>query len=192
MIDEDIQILRVLTDTATSIFLNKKSNIARIYSLDILEEDKQQWVDSVIAPLDISIKRLQIDIYNILSRIPIYNYFLSQQEGLNIFDCAQIISILVDIDNFQGYKQLTSYAGLIPHAENYNKKLHKLLLKIGYKLVQTNTQYQWIFESQIQRYKEQHPSYSNKHIENMAKRIVIRKFLKNLFISWKAINKNFE
>ena len=192
MIDEDIQILRVLTDTATSIFLNKKSNIARIRSLDILEEDKQQWIDNIIAPLNISLKKLQIDIYNILSRIPIYNYFLSQQEGLNIFDCAQIISILVDIDDFKEYKHLVSYAGFIPHADNYNKKLHKLLLKIGYKLVKTNTQYQWIFETQIDRYHMQHPQYSDKHIENMAKRIVIRKFLKNLFVSWKAINKSFE
>ena len=29
-------------------------------------------------------------------------------------------------------------------------------------------------------------------IENMAKRLVVRKFLKNLYISWKAINKSFE
>ena len=190
--DEDIQILRVLSDTATNIFLSKKSNIARINSLKILDEEKIKWINNVVTPLDESLKYLRTDVYNILIRIPIFNYFLSQQNGLNIFDSAQLISIIVDIDNFESFSNFISYAGMIPYAKNYNKKLYKLLLKIGYKLIQNNPQYQFVYEMGIQKYREAHPNYSQKHIENMAKRLVIRKFLKNLYISWKAINKSFE
>lgn len=190
--DEDIQLLRVLSDTATNIFLSKKSNIARINSLEILEEEKEKWINNIVTPLDESLKYLRKDIYNILIRIPIFNYFLSQQNGLNIFDSAQLISIVVDIDNFDTFSNFISYTGFIPYAKNYNKKLHKLLLKIGYKLIQNNPQYQFVYEMAIQKYQETKPNYSEKHIENMAKRLVIRKFLKNLYISWKAINKSFE
>ncbi len=190
--DEDIQLLRVLSDTATNIFLSKKSNIARINSLSILEEEKTKWINNVVTPLDESLKYLRTDIYNILIRVPIFNYFLSQQSGLNIFDSAQLISIIVDIDNFESFSNFISYSGMIPYAKNYNKKLYKLLLKIGYKLIQNNPQYQFVYEMGIQKYQEAHPNYSQKHIENMAKRLVIRKFLKNLYISWKAINKSFE
>lgn len=190
--DEDIQLLRVLSDTATNIFLSKKSNIARISSLDIIEEEKVKWINNIVTPLDDSLKYLRKDIYNILIRIPIFNYFLSQQNGLNIFDSAQLISIIVDIDNFETFGNFISYTGFIPYAKNYNKKLHKLLLKIGYKLIQNNPQYQFVYEMGIQKYQESKPNYSQKHIENMAKRLVIRKFLKNLYISWKAINKSFE
>jgi len=190
--DEDIQLLRVLSDTATNIFMCKKSNIARINSIDILEEEKEKWIVNIITPLDTSLLCLRTDIHNILIKIPIFNYFLSQQNGINIFDSAQLISILVDIDNFDSFANLYSYAGFTPYSKNYNKKLHQLLLKIGYKLIQNNPQYQFIYEIHLNKYKEKKPRYSQQHIENMAKRIVIKKFLKNLYISWKAVNKSFE
>jgi len=190
--DEDIQLLRVLSDTATNIFLSKKSNIARINSIDILESEKERWIANIVSPLDQSLEYLRVDIYNILIRIPIFNYFLSKQNGVNIFDAAQLIALLVDIDNFDHFNKLVSYTGFTPRSRNYNKKLHKLLLKIGYKLIQKNPQYQFIYEINVQKYQEKKPHYSKEHIENMAKRIVIKKFLKNLYISWKAINKEFE
>lgn len=192
MMDEDIQLLRVLSDTATNIFLSKKSNIARINSINIIEEEKEKWIKNIITPLDESLINLKRDIYNILIKIPIFNFFLSQQKGINIFDSAQLISIIVDIDNFPSFNHLVSYSGFAPNSKNYNKKLYKLLLKIGYKLIQNNTQYQWIYEVNIEKYREKNPNYSQQHIENMAKRIVIKKFLKNFYISWNAINKSFE
>ena len=192
MKDIDVDILRVLSGTSESLFLNKKSNIARINSLDILEEEKNKLIENTIKPLDEGIKYIQKDIYNLLVRIPIYTYFLSKQNGLNLFDSAQLISIIVDINNFKNFNNLLSYAGFAPYSKNYNKKLHKLLLRVGYKLIQQNTKYEFVFESSCKKYKEKYPNYSNNHIANMAKRIVIKKFLKNLYINWKAIEKNFE
>lgn len=192
MIDIDIQILRVLSDEATSIFQTKKSNIARVNSIEMLEEEQDRLINNTIKPLDDAIKYLQKDIYTILIRIPIYNYFLAHQNGINLFDSAQLISIIVDIDSFKSFSNLLSYAGFIPYSSNYNKKLHKLLLKIGYKLIQSNPKYQFIYESAIERYQKKYKNRSQNHILNMAKRIVIKKFLKNLYVNWKAIEKNFE
>lgn len=192
MIDVDIEILRVLSSTSESIFINKKSNIARIQSLNILQEEKDKLVENIIKPLDSSIKFLQKDIYNILIRIPIYNYFLSHQNGINLFDSAQLISIIVDINNFDNFNKLLSYTGFIPYSKNYNKKLHKLLLRIGYKLIQNNLKYEFVFEQAIKKYSEKYPNYTEEHIQNMAKRIVIKKFLKNLYVNWKAVDRSFD
>lgn len=192
MKDIDIDILRVLSGTSESLFLNKKSNIARINSLGILEDEKKKLIENTVKPLDEGIRYLQKDIHNILVRIPIYTYFLSNQVGLNLFDSAQIISIIVDINNFKSFNNLLSYSGFAPNSKNYNKKLHKLLLRIGYKLIQQNPKYGFVFESSLEKYKNKYPKYSDTHITNMAKRIVVKKFLKNLYINWKAIEKNFE
>lgn len=192
MIDVDIEILRVLSSTSESIFINKKSNIARIQSLNILQEEKDKLVENIIKPLDSSIKFLQKDIYNILVRIPIYNYFLSHQNGINLFDSAQLISIIVDINNFDNFNKLLSYTGFIPYSKNYNKKLHKLLLRIGYKLIQNNLKYEFVFEQAIKKYSDKYPNYTEEHIQNMAKRIVIKKFLKNLYVNWKAVDRSFD
>lgn len=192
MIDVDIEILRVLSSTSESIFINKKSNIARIQSLNILQEEKDKLVENIIKPLDSSIKFLQKDIYNILIRIPIYNYFLSHQNGINLFDSAQLISIIVDINNFDSFNKLLSYTGFIPYSKNYNKKLHKLLLRVGYKLIQNNLKYEFVFEQAIKKYSEKYPNYTEEHIQNMAKRIVIKKFLKNLYVNWKAVDRSFD
>lgn len=190
--DEDIQLLRVLSDTATNFFQNKKSNISRINSMTLDNTEKEKWKADIIRPLDETLRVLEVNIHNILIKIPVYNYFLSQQTGINTFEAAQLIGIIVDIEDFDELKNLVSYAGFTPYSHHYNKKLHKLLLKIGYKLVQYNSQYQFIYNKYIEKYKKKNPTYSQKHIENMAKRIVIRKFLKNLFISWKAVNRVFE
>ena len=192
MTDVDIEILRVLSNTSESIFMNKRSNIARINSIEIMDDEKDKLMENIIKPLDNAIKYLQKDIYNILIRIPIYNYFLANQNGVNLFDAAQLISIIVDINNFKKVDNLLSYAGFTPHSYNYNKKLHKLLLRIGYKLIQQNPKYQFVYESNVVKYREKYPKYTNDHINNMAKRIVIKRFLKNLYISWKAVDKNFE
>ena len=192
MKDIDIDILRVLASTSESIFLNKKSNIARINSLEILQEEKDKLIENTIKPLDDGIKYLQKDIYNILIRIPIYNYFLANQPGVNIFDSAQLISIIIDINNFKNFNNLVSYAGFTPYSKNYNKKLHKLLLKIGYKIVLQNPKYEFIYEMALDKYRKKKPHYSEEHIKNMAKRIVIKKFLKNLYVNWKAVDRNFE
>ena len=53
---------------------------------------------------------------------------------------------------------------------------------MGYKLIKVNPKYQFVYENAAQRYQKKYPKYTEEHIHNMAKRIVIRKFLKNLYL----------
>lgn len=187
--DENLQVLKILSDIAETTFRNKKSSLARIKASGFNKYGEENLILTVIKPLDESLDYLSKQVLNTLIMIPIYNFFLSKQNGLSIFDCAQLISTVKDINNFKNFGHLMSYAGFVPNAKNYNKKLHKLLQKLSYKLVKYNPQYQFIYDINVQKYSEKYPKYSEEHIKNMAKRIVIKKFLKNLYFSWNQINK---
>lgn len=188
--DENLKILKILSDVAETTFRTKKSSISRIEAGGFSQEGEDMLKKEIIKPLDDALDYIFIEIRRVLNQVPIYNFFLQQQNGINIYDAAQLISILKDISYFQSIGNLMSYSGFIPNAKNYNKKFHKLLQRISYKLIQKNAQYQFIYEMNIQKYSELYPRYSQEHIENMAKRIVVKKFLKNLYFSWNQINKD--
>lgn len=187
--DENLQLLKILSDIAETTFKNRKSSMARIKASNFNEKAEERLLFTIIKPLDDSLDYLSKQILGTLVMIPIYNFFLSKQKGLSVFDSAQLISIVRDIDNFQSFSHLMSYSGFIPNSKNYNKKLHKLLQRLSYKLIKYNSQYQFIYEINIQKYSEKYPKHSNEHIHNMAKRIVVKKFLKNFYFSWNQINK---
>ncbi len=191
MMDEDIQVLKILSDTADNIYQTKRSNLARIDNSGFTTEAKNTLKKNIITPLDDSIKYITVQIFSSLNKIPIYNYFLKNVEGLNIFDIAQLICIIKDIDNFPHFNNLMSYAGFIPKPRTYNQNLHKLLLRIGFKLMQRNPQYKFVYDINYDKYKEKYPRRTEKHIENLAKRMVIKRFMKNLYFSWNKINEEF-
>jgi hypothetical protein len=187
--DENLQVLKILSDIAETTFRSKKSSLARIKASGFNEDGEQKLIKTIVQPLDDSLDYLSQQVLATLTMIPIYNFFLSKQNGISLFDSAQLISIIKNVDNFSSFSHLMSYAGFIPDAKNYNKKLHKLLQKLSYKLIKYNPQYQFIFDINVQKYSENYPKYTQEHINNMAKRIVVKKFLKNLYFSWNQINK---
>ena len=188
--DENLQVLKILSDIAETTFRSRKSSLARINASGFSDEGKEKLKESIIKPLDDNLDYLSKQVSNTLIMIPIYNFFLSKQNGVNLFDSAQLISIIKDINDFKTFGHLISYAGFIPNAKNYNKKLHKLLQKLSYKLIKYNPQYQFVYDINVQKYSELYPKYSQEHVNNMAKRIVVKKFLKNLYFSWNQINKH--
>lgn len=187
--NENLHILKILSDIAETTFRTRRSSISRIEASGFTIQAKKDLKEEIIKPLDDTIDYISNEIRSTLIMIPIYNFFLENQKGVNIYDSAQLISILEDIDNFKTFGNLFSYAGFTPNAKRYNKKLHKILLRLSYRLIKTNPQYQFIFEINYKKYAEKNPRYPKQHIENMAKRIVIKKFLKNLYFSWNQINK---
>lgn len=186
--DENLHVLKILSDVAETTFRTKKSSISRIESGGFTREGEAELKREIIQPLDNTLQYISKEIYVVLNQIPIYNFFLQQQNGINIYDSAQLISILKDISYFDNFNKLMAYSGFIPDAKNYNKKFHKLLQRISYKLIKRNPQYQFVYDMSIQKYSEAHPNYNQEHIENMAKRLVIKKFLKNLYFSWNSIS----
>lgn len=188
MIDENLQILKILSDVAETTFRTRKSSLSRIEAGKFTEEGEKRLKKEIIEPLDDTLSYISNELQFRLNMIPIYTFFLQHQKGVSIYDSAQLITILKDIENFDNFGKLISYAGFYPNARHYNKKLHKLLQRLGYRLINQNPQYQFIFEITIQKYQKEHPKYSQDHIENMAKRIVVKKFLKNLYIHWTSIS----
>lgn len=186
--DEDIQVLKILSDTADNIYLTKRSNIARIQSSGFTDDAKNTLHENIIGPLDEALKYITTQIFQSLNKIPIYNFFLSSVDGINVFEKAQLICIIKDINNFKHFDNLISYAGFIPNPKTYNKNFHKLLLRIGHKLVQRNEQYKFVFDINCQKYRDKYPRRGEKHIENLARRMVVKRFLKNLYFSWNKIN----
>lgn len=186
--DENLQVLKILSDVAETTFRTRKSSISRIEAGHFTKEGEEQLKKEIIKPLDDTLEYISTELRARLNMIPIYNFFLQHQQGVSIYDSAQLISILKDIDNFDDFGKLMSYTGFYPRARHYNKKLHKLLQRLSYRLIKKNPQYQFVFDINIQKYSEEHPNYSKEHIENMAKRIVVKKFLKNLYFNWNSIN----
>ena len=188
--DENLQVLKILSDIAETTFRTRRSSLSRIKASGFSKDGEEKLIKEIITPLDDSLNYLSGQVKNTLIMVPIYNFFLERQQGVSIFDAAQLISLIKDVNQFKTFGHLISYAGFIPNSKNYNKKLHKLLQRLSYKLVKNNPQYQFIFDINIQKYSELYPKYSKDHIENMAKRIVVKKFLKNLYFSWNQINKD--
>lgn len=187
--DENLHILKILSDIAETTFRTRRSSISRIEASGFPERNQNELKKEIITPLNETIDYISNEIRSTLIMIPIYNFFLQRQKGVNIYDAAQLISILEDINNFKTFGNLFSYSGFTPNAKRYNKKLHKLLLRMSYRLIKANPQYQFVFDMSVQKYMDKYPKYPKNHIENMAKRIVIKKFLKNLYFSWNQINK---
>lgn len=188
--DENLQVLKILSDIAETTFRTRRSSLSRIKASGFSKDGEEKLIKEIITPLDDSIQYLSTQVRNTLIMIPIYNFFLERQQGISIFDAAQLISIIKDIEQFETFGHLMSYSGFIPKSKNYNKKLHKLLQRLSYKLIKNNPQYQFIFDMNVQKYSEKYPKYSKDHVDNMAKRIVVKKFLKNLYFSWNQINKD--
>lgn len=186
--NEYLQVLKILSDIAETTFRTRRSSLSRIQASGFSQEGEDKLKKSIIKPLDESLDYLSNQLSSTLVMIPIYNFFLERQKGISIFDAAQLISLIKDIDEFETFGHLMSYSGFIPNAKRYNKKLHKLLQRLSYKLIKYNPQYQFVFELYIQKYSEKYPKYTKEHVENMAKRIVVKKFLKNLYFSWNSIN----
>ena len=127
MQDESIELLKILINISSSIFYTRKSNVSRIEDQKFYDKAIEDFLqESVITPLDKSLDSLSIQISNVLNIIPIYYKFLKNVEGLTMFDSAEIICIIKDINRFQKFSKLLSYAGFTPHRTKYNKRFHKL------------------------------------------------------------------
>lgn len=191
MQDESIELLKILTNISSSIFYARKSNVSRIEDQQFFDKTVENFLqESVILPLDQSLDSLSTQIRNVLNVIPIYYKFLKNIEGISMFDSAELICIIKDINRFKKFSNLLSYAGFVPRRTQYNKRLHKLLLKLSYKLSQNNLLYSFTYETAYEDYKSKGNYKNEDHLINLAKRVVIKKFLKDLYVNWTMINES--
>ena len=181
--NENIEALKILINISKNLHTAKKSNYSRIRNNQLFnEKGKDKLINQVINPLDLALLEIGNEISRFLETIPIYNIFLKHVNGVNLYDAAELICEIKDINKFQTSNNLLAYAGMYPNARNYNKNLHKLLLRISHKLVRYNPVYDFVYTNAYNKYSSLNTN--EEHIEAMARRIVIKKFLQNLFTHW--------
>lgn len=186
MTNENVEVLKILTNISKNIYTSKKSNYSRIKNNQYFNQHaKEKLINQVINPLDLALVDIGKEINIFLDTIPIYNIFLRHTNGINIYDAAELISEIKDINRFETSNNLLAYAGMYPNAKRYNKNLHKLLLRLSHKLVLYNKVYKFIYEMAIEKYSAYNTN--QEHIEAMARRVVIKKFVQNLFTHWVKI-----
>ena len=80
LIDPDIQVLKIFSDIAETIFRTRKSSISRIEASNFSEDAKNDLKEQVVGPLDNTLAFMSRKIQITLTLIPIYNLFLKRQE----------------------------------------------------------------------------------------------------------------
>lgn len=183
MENENIEALKILINISKNIYTSKKSNYSRIKNNQYFNEKaKSKLINQVINPIDLALVDVGKEIIFFLDTIPIYNIFLKNTNGINIYDAAELITEIKTINRFDSPNNLLAYAGMYPNAKKYNKNLHKLLLRLSHKLINYNPIYKFVYDMALEKYCLY--DTNSEHIEAMARRIVIKKFIQNLFTHW--------
>lgn len=187
--NENIEALKILTNISKNLYTSKKSNYSRIKNNKLFNQGgKEKLINQVINPLDLALLDIGKEITLFLETIPIYNMFLKHTAGINIYDSAELICEIKTINRFKTSNNLLAYSGIYPNAKNYNKNLHKMLLRLSYKLINYNQIYAFVYDMAIEKYS--HYQTNEEHIEAMARRVVIKRFMQNLFTHWIKIEEN--
>lgn len=185
----EIDKIKILSDEAGSIIKLKNSMLMKIRKNNNLSNDEKSYLfNKIIVQLNDVLTNIGMELSTTLESIPIYTFYLKNMTYLTIYERAELIAEIKDIERFYGYKKLLAYAGFTPNSNTYNKRLHNTLLRIGHKLILGNLEYSLIFEDTCQKYEQKNPSLSEKHITNKAKRIIIKKFIKELYNFWRQLD----
>lgn len=181
--------IKILSDEANTIIRLKNSTSMKIRKNNTLSHnEKKNLLNKTVAQLNDILTDIGVELSTVLESIPIYKFYLKSMTYLSIYEKAELIAEIKDIERFYGYKKLLAYAGFTPNASTYNKKLHNTLLRIGHKLMLGNIEYSLLFEDACQKYEQQDPLLSEKHVANKAKRIIIKKFIKELYNFWRQLD----
>lgn len=181
--------IKILSDEANTIIRLKNSTSMKIRKNNTLSHsEKKNLLNKTVAQLNDILTDIGVELSTVLESIPIYKFYLKSMTYLSIYEKAELIAEIKDIERFYGYKKLLAYAGFTPNASTYNKKLHNTLLRIGHKLMLGNIEYSLLFEDACQKYEQQSPLLSEKHVANKAKRIIIKKFIKELYNFWRQLD----
>jgi len=183
MIDENIQLLKLLNPTSNSLFQTKRSINSRMDNFDDLNELGRRFIQKeVINNLDDSIAALGRNINRLLNNIPIYIDFLRHISVLTIYDCSVLLIELKDIKRYPKFQNLLSYSGYSPK-KGGNQNLYKCLLKIGNKLKKDPT-YSTMYELYFEEYQQKYPDWDTSQLDNAAIRKLVKLFLKNIYRIW--------
>lgn len=207
------EVLTILFNTNKTIFDAKKSNTHRMHSLENINTKRYDRLYNIsIDSLDTPLQILRSEIQNILMFSLEYMDFLSNIDGINIYDCAEIIVNIRDIKRFKNKKHFLSYAGLSPVSKknnryskikkynkgriiankkadpiDYREDLKTILTKCTVKIINVNDEYRKYYDRQSKRLKFKNPMYNKKRIHLMALKKTTVKFANKVYHEFNRI-----
>ena len=211
---DERRILSILSNTNKSIFDAQKSNNHRIKSIENIAQPSRvnQLRNASITPLNQPLDVLRDEIFNMLMFSREYTTILSNIDAVNIYDAAEIIVEIGDVNRFKSKGHFLSYAGLAPIVKKnevytkihryskgkvvankkqdpvgYCENLKTVLMRCTKKLISSDGQYKSYYEDKYQYYKYKHPTYNSKHIYFMALKKTSVKFAIFIYYSFKEI-----
>lgn len=214
MNDKEREVLTILFNTNKTIFDAKKSNTHRMNSLqDINTQRYNRLYNISISSLETPLQILHSEIKNILMFSLEYMDFLSNIKGINIYDCAEIIVNIRNIDRFKNKKHFLSYAGLAPVSKknghyskitkynkghviankktdpiDYREDLKTVLTRCTVKMLKVNNEYKRYYDRQSKRLKFANPMYNKKRIHLMALKKTVVKFANKIYYEFNRVN----
>ncbi len=132
----------------------------------------------------------------------IWNKFLKDIKGIGPALGASLI-VTIDVHKTKHVSSLWKYAGLTPESKrvkgqkiDWNPFLKTTCFKIGQAFVKTRGYYRDVYDEAKEGYKKKHPErieengkvkYNKGHIDMMARRYVVKIFLKDLWLFWREL-----
>lgn len=216
MDDYELKSLTILFLTNKTLHEARISNQYRLDAITELSDDYRLKMKNIsLTPLDEQLNAIRDEIYNILILSHEYLDFLSKYQSINLYDAAEIIVEIGDIQRFKNRGCFISYAGLAP-VDKKNNKVYKVskykkgihvankrydsidycenlkvcLTRCAQKIIQNeNNEYKQLYDDKIKYYHLKHPKYSPKRLHFMALKQVTIKFAKEVYKNFIEIKK---
>ena len=209
------EVLTILFNTNKTIFNAKKSKNHRMLILEGINSKRYDRLYNIsINSLNDPLQILRSEIQNILMFSMEYMDFLSHVDGINLYDCAEIIVYIRDINRFRNKKHFISYAGLAPVSKSNNNRYNKIrkhskgkviankktypidyredlktvLTKCTIKIMQRNNEYKTYYDSQFKRLKFKNPMYKKQRIHLMALKKTVIKFANKIYYEFNRVS----
>ena len=103
----EIDKIKILSDEAGSIIKLKNSMLMKIRKNNNLSNDEKSYLfNKTIVQLNDVLTNVGMELSSTLESIPIYTFYLKNMTYLTIYERAELIAEIKDIERFYGYKKL--------------------------------------------------------------------------------------
>jgi len=207
------KVLSILFNTNKTVFNAQKSNKHRLISFGDISSSRYNRLENIsILPFDSPLQMLRDEIQNILFFSEEYMSFLRKVPYINLYDAAELIVEIGDIQRFQNRKHFLSYAGLSPVVRNKNyyskikkysrgqivankkqdpidycEDLKKAIIRCTSKLIANDDEFAELYRYYKTQYKYKNPTYNKKRLHLMALKKTSIVFAKDVYANFKRV-----
>lgn len=207
------KVLTILFNTNKTVFNAQKSNKHRLTSFGDISPSRYHRLENIsIAPFNSPLQMLHDEIQNILFFSEEYMSFLRKVPFINIYDAAELIVEIGDIQRFKNRKHFLSYAGLAPVVKNKNyyskvkrysrgqivankkqdpidycEDLKRVIIRCTSKMIANDDEFNQIYKYYKGMYRYKNPKYNKKRLHLMALKKTSIIFAKDVYRNFKRV-----